>query len=324
MQYFTYKNPIWPESVPDPSVIRAQDGRVYCYGTPDIREDGSVSQIPILSSPDMVEWAYEGSVFSTCPSWEGGEVLWACEVAKIKENYVLYYTLMDGEGKPRIGCAFAKSPKGPFTDAGCMIRPEDALGIWAIDPFPVEDEAGKWHLICGNYEQGTCIFPLSDDGLSLSGPAVFLTPGYEGMCVIPRNGYYYMLGSLGTCTDEEHTSYHMVCARSKNLYGPYTDRNGLPVTEETKDGEELLVVGGSKEGEGRFIGPGNASFLTDDAGEIWLVLHAVDRQHMFLKDGGTKRVLCMEKLYWDEAGWPYTEEKQVLEKERPAPYFKKR
>ncbi len=318
-----YQNPLWKESFPDPSVLRGEDGSMYCYGTPDLWEDGKVLEIPILSSPDMVHWRLEGSVFTACPSWKGGKRLWACEIAKIKERYVLYYTLMDGEEKPRIGCAWAASPKGPFTDAGFLIAPEDALGIWAIDPYPVKDEEGGWYLVCGNYEQGTCLFPLSEDGLSLRGGAVLIAPGYEGVCVIPHGGYYYLLGSLGTCTDGEATSYHLVCARSRHLQGPYLDREGRPVTEENKDQKALLVVGRSEDGRGRFIGPGNGSFFTDDTGEIWLVLHAVDRQHMFLADGGTKRVLCMEKLYWDEEGFPYTENRQVSDKERPAPCLKK-
>ena len=172
-----YQNPLWKESFPDPSVLRGEDGSMYCYGTPDLWEEGKVLEIPILSSPDMVHWRLEGSVFTACPSWKGGKTLWACEIAKIKERYVLYYTLMDGEEKPRIGCAWAASPQGPFTDAGFLIAPEDALGIWAIDPYPVKDEEGGWYLVCGNYEQGTCMFPLSEDGLSLCGGAVLIAPG---------------------------------------------------------------------------------------------------------------------------------------------------
>lgn len=322
-----YRNPVWPESVPDPSVILTEEGMAYCYGTPDCWADGRRRQIPILRSGDMVHWQEVGSVFEKCPDWKGGSILWACEIARIEEKYVLYYTLMDKEDKPRIGCAAADSPEGPFRDMGCLSEPEDTLGIWAIDPRPVQDGSGNWLLICGNYEQGTCVYPLSGNGLSRRGEARLLAPGYEGVWIVPHEGYYYLLGSLGSCTEGENTSYHVVAARSKDILGPYTNRQGEPVTEENKDREDLLVAGRDRHseestGSGRFIGPGNGSLFRDMAGDLWIILHAVDRQHMFLPDGGTKRVLCMEKLYWDEEGWPHTEGKLVQDTERPGPYMK--
>lgn len=316
-----YQNPVWPDAVPDPAVIAGEKGGFYCYGTPEAWDDGSCHQIPILYSEDLVGWEYRGSVFEQCPGWGGGECLWACEIAQIRKRYILYYTLIDGAGKPAIGCAAAETPEGPFTDKGCLLTPEEALGIWAIDPCPVQDEKGRWHLICGNYEQGTCIVLLSEDGTKKAGKAVVLAPGYEGVCILREKGYYYLLGSLGTCTQEEKTSYHVVCARSKSLFGPYTDRQGNTVTEETKDREDLLVTGRGKGARPRFIGPGNNTYVRDDNGDIWLVLHAVDMENMLMPDGGTRRVLCIEKLYWDEEGWPYTENREVSAVPRKAPYF---
>lgn len=312
-----FQNPLWKDSVPDPAVILGEDGFLYCYGTPDLWDDGSCHQVPILRSDDGVHYEYVASVFEKCPNWEGGQCLWACEIARIQGRYILYYTLMDGEGKPRIGYARAAAPGGPFTDGGCLIRVEDAMGIWMIDPTPVRDEDGQWYLICGNYEQGTCIFPLTEDGMGLAGSARRFSPGYEGVSIISRRGFYYLLGSLGTCTDGEATSYHVVCARSRSLLGPYVDKHGYVITEENKDQEELLVVGRGS----RFIGPGNNTWIRDSAGDDWLILHAVDMENLWLEDGGTRRVLCMEKLLWDEEGWPYTEEKRVSDIRREGPVW---
>lgn len=138
-----YQNPVWKDSVPDPVVILGEDGYLYCYGTPDFWDDGSCHQVPLLRSKDGIQYEYIGSVFEKCPGWEGGECLWACEIARIQGKYILYYTLIDTEGKPRIGYAWSENPAGPFTDGGCLIRVEDALGIWMIDPAPGEGRVRK-------------------------------------------------------------------------------------------------------------------------------------------------------------------------------------
>lgn len=44
----TYKNPVVNYSLPDPSVIRAEDGYFYLYATEDIRN------LPIHRSKDLI------------------------------------------------------------------------------------------------------------------------------------------------------------------------------------------------------------------------------------------------------------------------------
>lgn len=53
-----YRNPILAYSVPDPTVIKAEDGMFYLYATEDIRN------MPVFYSRDMVEWTLCGSVFA--------------------------------------------------------------------------------------------------------------------------------------------------------------------------------------------------------------------------------------------------------------------
>lgn len=53
-----YHNPVVDYSLPDPSVIRGDDGYYYLYATEDIRN------IPIHRSKDLVQWEYTGTVFT--------------------------------------------------------------------------------------------------------------------------------------------------------------------------------------------------------------------------------------------------------------------
>ena len=54
----TFNNPIIPLSIPDPTIIRAEDGLFYLYGTEDTRN------IPIYRSKNLIDWLYVGTAFS--------------------------------------------------------------------------------------------------------------------------------------------------------------------------------------------------------------------------------------------------------------------
>lgn len=54
----TYKNPVVNYSLPDPSVIKGDDGYFYLYATEDIRN------LPIHRSKDLVSWESVGTAFT--------------------------------------------------------------------------------------------------------------------------------------------------------------------------------------------------------------------------------------------------------------------
>ena len=62
----TYMNPVYPSSMPDPTVIKAPDGFFYLYATEDVKNT------PILRSADLVTWNLIGTAFTaeTRPSFE--------------------------------------------------------------------------------------------------------------------------------------------------------------------------------------------------------------------------------------------------------------
>ncbi|MBO7140240.1 MAG: family 43 glycosylhydrolase, partial [Prevotella sp.] len=53
-----YQNPVINRSLPDPTVIRAQDGYYYLYATEDTHN------VPIYRSSDLVKWRYVGTAFT--------------------------------------------------------------------------------------------------------------------------------------------------------------------------------------------------------------------------------------------------------------------
>src|SRR5690349_6647886 len=76
--------------------------------------------------------------------------VWAPGAARIDDDHwMLYYTAVRA-GTDRHMCiyrAHAAGPHGPFDDdfAGPLVCPDG--GLWAIDPYPVKDAHGDWHLL---------------------------------------------------------------------------------------------------------------------------------------------------------------------------------
>lgn len=76
--------------------------------------------------------------------------VWAPGAARIDDNeWMLYYTAVRA-GTQQHMCIFrahARSPHGPFVDDfdGPLVCPDSTL--WAIDPYPVRDAHGTWHLL---------------------------------------------------------------------------------------------------------------------------------------------------------------------------------
>ena len=129
----TYTNPVVDYSLPDPSVIKGDDGYYYLYATEDIRN------LPIHRSKDLVNWELVGTAFTdeTRPDFEPKGGLWAPDINKIGDKYVLYYSMSvwGGEWTCGIGCAVADTPAGKFKDCGMIFRSNGINVQNSIDPF---------------------------------------------------------------------------------------------------------------------------------------------------------------------------------------------
>ena len=284
-----YRNPVVNYSLPDPSVIKGDDGLFYLYATEDIRN------IPIHRSRNLVEWEYVGTVFtdSTRPDFEPKGGLWAPDINKIEDKYVLYYSmsLWGGEKTCGIGVATADHPQGPFSDRGMMFR-SNVIGVQnSIDPFYIEDD-GKKYLFWGSF-RGIYAIELDKDGLSVKAGAEkrqIAGTAYEGIYIHKRKNYYYLFASVGTCCDGLKSTYAMVVGRSVSLFGPYLNRTG----ESMMNNHHEVIIHKND----AFVGTGHASeIVMDKESNDWVLYHAVDVK----KPEG--RVLILDRIDWTD-GWP--------------------
>ena len=288
-----YSNPVINYSLPVPTVIKADDGYYYLYATENIRN------LPIHRSKDMVNWSFVGTAFTneTRPTFEPKGNLWAPDINKIGDRYVMYYSMSvwGGEWTCGIGVATADKPEGPFTDHGKLFRSNE-IGIQnCIDPFYIED-GGKKYLFWGSFH-GIYGAELSDDGLSLkegTKPQQVAGTAYEGTYIHKRGGYYYLFASIGRCCEGLKSTYTTVVGRSKHLFGPYVDKKGESMLE---NHHEVLI-----DKNEAFVGPGhNSEIVTDDKGADWMFYHAVSVAN---PEG---RVLMLDRVNWKK-GWPVVEE----------------
>ena len=304
-QSLTYSNPVLRRSVPDPTIIRAQDGYFYLYGTEDIRNT------PIFRSANLVRWLYVGTAFTdaTRPSMVPNGGIWAPDINCIGGKYVMYYSKSEW-GKTwecGIGVATADKPEGPFTDHGKLFISSE-IGVQnSIDPFFIEED-GHNYLFWGSFH-GIYGIELSEDGLSLrEGAEKKQIAGtlIEGTYIIKHDGYFYLIGSAGTCCNGAGSTYHLMMARSNELFGPYVNKKGA---EALYNGFSTLLVGSND-----VIAPGhNAEFVQDDAGQYWILYHGYEATE---PDRG--RVVFLDKVDWGDDGWPYIKDmKPSAEESRP-------
>ena len=105
------------------------------------------------------------------------------------------------------------------------------------------------------------------------------------------------------------STYKTVVGRSKNLAGPYVNRDG----ERMLDNKHEIMLGGDT----TFAGTGHNSFLVeDDNHETWMLYHAFE-----LARPDFPRQVLLDKVLWDNEGWPYIQSK-VASTKAPVPFIK--
>jgi arabinan endo-1,5-alpha-L-arabinosidase len=291
-----YQNPVFEPVLADPSIIKAEDGYYYAYGTEDDWGDGKGARyIPVIRSQNLIDWEYVGEAFGDFkPTWKGGG-LWAPDITFYNDKYYLYYSLsVWGDPNPGIGVAISDNPVGPFEDQGPLFTSKEIGVANSIDPFFYLED-GTPYLFWGSFN-GIYGVELTKDGLNPTGDK-FQVAGnsFEAPYIIKRDGFYYFFGSIGSCCDGEWSTYRVGVGRSETLQGPYLDQDGNDIMYS----EGTLILAESE----NFAGPGHNAIVTDDKGTDWILYHAINKEEPFLGSGATRRPLMIDPIIWED-GWP--------------------
>lgn len=284
---FSLSSFVWAQEgepfIHDPSTITFCDGKYYTFGTGGgglISEDG---------------WIWRGGA-----ERPGGGV--APDVIHIGDRY--YMTYAKGGGGLAGGHASnvyvmwtktldPQSPDFGFKDETIVAFSDGEEDCDAIDSaFLLDPTDGHLWLSYGTYFGFIRLIELDPQtGKRMPGnEAVNIAIDCEATAMMYRDGWYYLLGTHGTCCDGPNSTYNIRVGRSKNVTGPYVDNMGVPMLQ----GGGKLVTSA----HGPLIGPGHFGLLDLGDGVQKFSCH----YEADLRKGGLS-VLSIEPLLWKD-GWP--------------------
>jgi arabinan endo-1,5-alpha-L-arabinosidase len=112
----------------------------------------------------------------------------------------------------------------------------------------------------------------------------------EATAMMYRDGWYYLLGTHGTCCDGPNSTYNIRVGRSKKVTGPYVDHMGVPMLR----GGGKLVADASEP----YVGPGHFGLIDLGDGVNKFSCHY---EADLMRSGHS--VLAIRPLLWKD-GWP--------------------
>ena len=265
----------------DPSTVTFSDGKYYTFGS---------GRGGLVSSDG---WTWHGGAVRP-----GGGV--APDVIKIGERYYVAYAVggggLNGGHASQVKIMWTlsldpKSPKFAFHEVGVAASSDGIEDCDAIDPAFLYVDGRLW-LSYGTYYGFIRLVELDPrTGQRLPGNLpVDVAIDMEASALMYRDGWYYLLGTHGTCCDGPNSSYNIRVGRSRDVAGPYVDHMGVPLLK----GGGKLVVGP----RGREIGAGHFGLI--DLGD------GVQRFSMHYEsdlDRSGRSVLAIQPLLWKD-GWP--------------------
>ena len=292
----TFTNPVLRGDFADPFVLK-EGATYYAYAT-----NASGRNIQVATSPDLVKWTLLSDAMPSLPTWAklGGSLVWAPEVMKISDKYVLYYTARDkASNKQCVGVATSDKPQGKFRDTNPAPLVCQAEEGGTIDASPFRD-GDKLYLYYKN--DGNCCNKLTylyaqemaPDGLSLVGEPKQLVHndrGWEGRVVEAPTMWkhedkYYLFFSANNYAGVEYAVGYANC---ETPLGPCEDAPENPILASRMDQKPLV------------IGPGHQTIIEDDDGETWLVYHAWEVTSAGMR--GSSRFMWIDRLTF-EGGKP--------------------
>ena len=267
----------------DPSTIMECDGKYYTFGTGGgglISEDG---------------WNW----FSGAVRPGGGA---APDAIKIGDRYLVAYSAtgggLGGGHAGRVLTMWNKtldpnSPDFGYTEAIEVAHSEVDEDCDAIDAgLFMDPQTGRLYCTYGTYFGFIRMVELDPKtGAKVEGtvdPDIAID--CEATTMIYRNGWYYLLGTHGTCCDGVNSTYNIVVGRARSPYGPFLDNMGRD-----------MVAGGGKmvvDGEDRQFGAGHFGRYIEDEGVEKMSFHwEADL------DRSARSVLAIRPIVWVN-DWP--------------------
>ncbi len=267
----------------DPSTIAECDGKYYTFGTGGgglISEDG---------------WTWNSGA-----ERPGGGA--APDVMKIGDRYLCIYGAtgggLGGGHAGRILTMWNKTldPKSPdfkWSEAVEVCASDGMEDQDAIDPgLLLDPTTGRLWASYGTYFGTIRLIELDPKtGFRVKGnKEKDIAIDCEATDLLYRDGWYYLLGTHGTCCDGVNSTYNIVVGRSRSVEGPYIDNVGRDMFH--GGGKMVIAAGDRKTGPGHF-----GRTVIEDGVEVMSCHFEADF------DLSGRSTLGIRPLLWKN-GWP--------------------
>ena len=287
---------------------------LYCTGhgiaqmTSTDRQHWTLSREGVLPKEKIPAWTHD-----SVPGFENH--IWAPDVIKYKNKWYMAYSCSTfGKNTSAIGLLSNKklSDKEGWKEEGCIVASKGGRDNWnAIDPNFIIDEKGKPWMTWGSFWDGIQLIPLDKTmhpkkgakpqtiarRYSLERSDVPSNPtskeagtnAIEAPFIMQHGGYYYLFVSWDYCCQGMKSTYRVAVGRSKNVAGPYLDKEGKPMLE---GGGTLILEGDKKEYEAM----GHCSAYSFPDGDYFFC-----HGYSVAKNGAS--VLVQKRINWTNDGW---------------------
>ena len=283
----TSGNPLFPGLYADPEAT-IFDNTYWIFPTYSTPYKQQVF-LDAFSSPNLLQWTKHPHILDTTAVKWANRAMWAPAITKKDGRYFLFFGANDIQNNNQpggIGIAVADKPGGPYKDyLGKPLIDSFHNGAQPIDQSVFKDKDGQYYLIYGGWQHCN-IARLKPDFTGFipfenGQPFKEITPAdyVEGPFMMERNGKYYFMWSEGGWTGP---TYSVAYGIADSPLGPFK-RIGKILQQDLKIA----------------TGAGHHSVIQIPGKDEWYIIY--HRRPLGETDGNS-RVVCIEHLYFDEAG----------------------
>ncbi len=300
--------------VHDP-VMAYEDSTYYIFSTG--------MGIQQMTSRDRVSWTVSRTpVMTVIPKWTTDSVpgfrqhVWAPDIIQWHGRWWMAYSCSTfGKNGSAIGLLSTRSlSRQLWNDEGCIVTSRDKRDNWnAIDPcFIIDKQDNPW-MAWGSFWDGIQLARLDTTMHIAKGvkPRTIArrhargakntepnpTSKYAGPNAIEapfifRHGnWYYLFVSWDYCCRGSKSNYRVAVGRSRNVDGPYLDRNG----KDMRNGGGTLFLEGDKK---EFDATGHCAAYHLEDGQDIFICHGYSVAHK------GAAILIQRNINWTADGWP--------------------
>lgn len=275
-----------------------------------------------MTSTDRHTWnVRREGLIEDIPTWTHDSVpgfrdhIWAPDIIRWKGRWWMAYSCSTfGKNTSAIGLLSTSSlSTDAWKDEGCLVASRARRDNWnAIDPAFVNDDRDSLWLAWGSFWDGIQLAPLTiqEGKLRLAdyprtiarryyrnAPEGLQNPtskhagvnAIEAPFIMRHDGYYYLFVSWDYCCRGRQSNYRVVVGRSREVSGPYLDRQGVPMYA---GGGTPVISGDGKE----FEAAGHCAAYHIADGDVFLC-------HGYSIPLQGQSILIQRKITWED-GWP--------------------